>query len=308
MVSRRDLLLGALAASFDVPANGCDCHTHIFGDPAKFPMVGHTYTPAPALVPELTALHRKLHITRVVIVQPSIYGVDNSCTLDALRQLGDGARGVAVIDEQTSDASLAMMDRAGIRGIRVNLGTTGITDPAIARSRVAWAIERLKGTRWHLQIYTQLSVIQAIADQVSAAPMPVVFDHFGGAQAESAAQAQQGVTQPGFDTLVGLVRAGKAYVKISAPYRSSQKAPDYPDVAPLAQALIAANPQRILWGSDWPHPDSRPLPGRKPTDITPRFAVDEAVILDQLAVWAPDAKVRRQILVDNPAKLYGWRS
>jgi predicted TIM-barrel fold metal-dependent hydrolase len=251
-------------------------------------------------VPELEALHRALHIGRVVIVQPSIYGTDNSCTLDAIKQLGPRARGIAVIDEQTQDTALAAMDRAGIRGIRINLGTSGITDPVAARQRVQAAIGRLKGSKWHLQIYTQPSVIAAIANQLQNVPVPVVFDHFGGAQ------AADGVKQAGFDLLLRLVRTGKAYVKISAPYRSSSQAPDYPDVAPLAKALIAANPRRILWGSDWPHPDTRQIPGRPPTAITPRFKVDDARVLAQLALWESDDGVRKTILVENPARLYGW--
>jgi predicted TIM-barrel fold metal-dependent hydrolase len=305
MLSRRDLLKGAIALAFDVPAEACDCHTHIFGDPHRFPMVGRTYTPAPALVPQLQALHRALHISRVVVVQPSIYGTDNSCTLDAIKQLGPRARGIAVIDEQTSDAKLAEMDRAGIRGVRINLGTTGITDFTTARRRVQAAIDRLKsgqskGRKWHIQIYTELSVIDRLADQVQDAPVPIVFDHFGGAQ------ANPGVKQSGFNVLLRLVRQGSVYVKISAPYRCSTQAPDYADVAPLAQALIAENPRRILWGSDWPHPDTRKIADRPLTDVTPRFNVDDARILNQLAVWESDAGVRKTILVENPAKLYGF--
>jgi predicted TIM-barrel fold metal-dependent hydrolase len=162
-------------------------------------------------------------------------------------------------------------------------------------------VERIKGrSKWHIQVYTRLSVIEGIKDLVMAAPMPTVFDHFGGAQ------GPLGVSQPGFDTLLTLVRTGKAYVKISAPYRSSTKAPDYPDVAPLAKALIAANPQRMLWGSDWPHPDSAQVSGRKFTDIAPLQQIDDGRVFNQLPVWAPDAAVRKTILVENPARLYGF--
>jgi predicted TIM-barrel fold metal-dependent hydrolase len=192
------------------------------------------------------------------------------------------------------------MDRAGMRGIRVNLETTGQSDPAVARQRFQEAVDRIKRrAKWHIQVYTRLSVIEGIKDQVMAAPMPVVFDHFGGAQ------AALGVSQPGFDTLLNLVRTGKAYVKISAPYRSSMKPPDYADVAPLAKALIGANPQRILWGSDWPHPAS-PVAHRPVTEITPLWQVDDGRILNQLPLWAPDAALRKIILVENPAKLYGF--
>jgi len=239
-------------------------------------------------------------LNRVVIVHSSVYGTDNSCTLDGMKQLGSIARGIAVIDEKTPESALDEMDRAGVRGIRVNLETSGQSDPAVGRQRFQEAVDRIKRrSKWHIQVYTRLSVIEGIKDQVMAAPMPVVFDHFGGAQ------AALGVSQPGFDTLLNLVRAGKAYVKISAPYRSSTQPPDYADVAPLAKALIAANPQRMLWGSDWPHP-AAPVAHRPVTDITPLWQVDDGRILNQLPLWAPDAAMRKTILVENPAKLYGF--
>jgi len=127
-----------------------------------------------------------------------------------------------------------------------------------------------------------------------------VFDHFGGAQ------AALGVDQPGFRELCELVQSGKAYVKISGAYRASKNAPDYPDAAPLARALIAANSDRIVWGTDWPHPDSVTPPGRKVTDVTPLLQIDDGRLLNQLPVWAPEAPLRRKILVDNPARLYGF--
>jgi predicted TIM-barrel fold metal-dependent hydrolase len=324
MLTRREVLIGAAAAgaaavvrggstvfanasqpstpvNFDVPAGACDTHTHVFGDPQRFLFAAmRAYTPEPASVAEMRALHSALHTDRVVVVHPSVYGTDNSCTLDGMKQLGSIARGIAVIDEKTPESALDEMDRAGMRGIRVNLETTGQSDPAVARQRFQEAVNRIKRRgKWHIQVYTRLSVIEGIKEQVMAAPMPVVFDHFGGAQ------AALGVSQPGFDTLLNLVRTGKAYVKISAPYRSSTKPPDYADVAPLAKALIGANPQRILWGSDWPHPAS-PVAHRPVTEITPLWQVDDGRIFNQLPIWAPDAALRNTILVTNPAKLYGF--
>jgi predicted TIM-barrel fold metal-dependent hydrolase len=323
MLSRRDVLIGALAGAaalarrgaalmaaasqpatrvnFALPAGACDCHTHVFGDPRRFPFAaGRVYTPEPASVDEMRALHRAIHADRVVIVQPSVYGTDNACTLDAIRQLGPRARGVAVIDERTPDAALDEMHRGGIRGVRINLATGGVTDPDVSRRRFDAAAGRVKRRAWHIQIYTDLLMIDAMKSQIGASPVPVVFDHFGGAQ------AKLGTKQPGFDLLLALVRAGKAYVKISGAYRSSTQAPDYPDAAPLARALVAANAERILWGTDWPHPDSAQVAGRKATDIAPLLQIDDGRVLNQLAVWAPDAAVRKTILVDNPARLYGF--
>ena len=314
VLSRRELLLQAAAflaaasqprtpINFDVPGGACDCHTHIFGDPARFPMTpARVYTPKQASVDEMRTLHRALHMDRVVIVQPSIYGTDNGCTLDAVKQLGSRARAIAVIDVQTrgSDRMLADMDSAGVRGIRLNLETSGIADPSVGSQRVRAALDRLRGSRWHIQMNTRLSLIDAVRDQVAAAPLRFVFDHFGGAQ------ASLGLDQPGFKSLAELVRSGSAYVKISGAYRSSSNAPNYPDVAPFAKALIAANPQRILWGTDWPQPDSAIVAGRKNTDLAPLLQIDDGALLNQLPVWAPDAALRTRILVSNPVELYGF--
>lgn len=322
MLSRREVLaLAPLAASslalrtmrsvpagpsqpstrvaFDVPDGACDCHTHVFGDHRRFPFAaGRTYTPEPASVGEMRALHRALHTTRVVIVQPSVYGTDNACTLDAIKQLGPAARGIAVIDEQTPDAALESMDHGGIRGIRINLATVGQTDAEAGRRRFNAAVARIGKRRWHVQMYTQLSVIEAMHQEIAASPVPVVFDHFGGAQAAG------GLSQRGFDVLLDLVRSGRAYVKVSAPYRGSTAAPDFADMAPLAKALVAANVQRVLWGTDWPHPDT--TPGRAATDTSPLRQIDDGRVFNQFAQWVPSASDRQTILVENPKRLYGF--
>lgn len=291
----------ATPVDFDIPAGACDCHTHIHPDPDKFPFfAGRVYTPGLASPEEMTALHRALHMERVVIVTPSVYGPDNSATLFGMAARGPIARGVAVIDEATSETELDAMGKAGIRGIRLNLATGGVNDPAVGRSRFSAAVERMKARGWHVQLFVGLGMIAAIKDLVEAAPVPVVFDHFGGAQ------AALGTGQPGFADLLTLVKSGKAYVKISGAYRASSHGPDYADCVPLAQALIAANPDRIVWGTDWPHPNSVTPPGRKVTDVTPLYQIDDGRLLNQLPVWAPDAAIRKKILVDNPARLYGF--
>jgi predicted TIM-barrel fold metal-dependent hydrolase len=322
MLSRRDILIGtglagvaafarplssvfASAAqpstpvNFSVPAGACDCHTHIFGDPQKFPFATpRVYTPETASIAEMRSLHRALHTQRVVIVQPTVYGTDDACTIDAVKQLGPSARGIVALGDNVSGAELDEMHRGGIRGIRINLETGGPADPEVARQHVKNAIERIKGRKWHIEIYARLSVIEALKEQVMASPVPISFDHFGGAQ------AALGPDQPGFGNLLSLVHSGKAYVKVSAPYRSSKLAPDYSDVTPLAKALIAANPQRITWGSDWPHPGQ--IPGRKVTEITPLSQIDDGRDLNQFASWTSGAEQLKLILVQNPARLYGF--
>jgi predicted TIM-barrel fold metal-dependent hydrolase len=284
------------AVNFDVPAGACDCHTHIHGDPAKFPFfAGRTYTPEPALPEEMAALHKAIRMQRVVIVTPSVYGTDNSATLYGMKARGADARGVAVINDKTSESELDAMGRAGVKGIRLNLATGGTNDPGVGRQRFQTAVERMESRNWHVQMFTNLAMISAMKDLVAASPVPVVFDHFGGARAEL------GPLQPGFPELVELVRSGKAYVKISV---TSGPRPDYTGFVPLAKALIAANPERIVWGTNWPHPDS--ASGRKATELTPLFQVDDGLVLNQLPLWAPDAAIRKKILVDNPAKLYAF--
>jgi predicted TIM-barrel fold metal-dependent hydrolase len=291
----------ATPLNFEVPPGACDCHTHIHPDPEKFPFfAGRVYTPELASPEEMSELHKALRMERVVIVTPSIYGPDNSATLHGMTARGATARGVAVIDDKTSESDLDTMGKAGFRGVRLNLATGGTSDPNVGRQRFQTAVERMKNRGWHIQMYTNLAMISAIKDLVAASPVMLVFDHFGGAQAEL------GVEQPGFADLVELVKSGKAYVKISGAYRSSTKGPDYPDVAPFAKALIAANADRIVWGTDWPHPDSVTPPGKKPTDVTPLHQIDDGRLLNQLEVWAPDAAIRKKILVDNPATLYGF--
>lgn len=287
--------------NFEVPAGACDCHTHIHGDPATFPyFAGRVYTPEPASPEQMSALHRALHVDRVVIVTPSVYGPDNSASAFGIAARGASARGVAVIGDETTERDLDILHAQGFRGIRLNLATGGVNDPVVGRTRFSTAVERIKARGWHVQLFTSLAMISAIRDLVAAAPVPVVFDHFGGAR------AALGAGQPGFADLLELVKSGKAHVKISGGYRASKNAPDYADAAPLAQALIAANPDRIVWGTDWPHPNSVTPAGKAVTEVTPHFQIDDGRLLNQLPVWAPDAAIRKKILVDNPARLYGF--
>ena len=292
MPTRRAMLLGTIAAgvamrtgtalakasqsatpvNFAMPAGACDCHTHIFGDPEKFPFfAGRVYTPETALPEEMAALHKSLHIARVVIVTPSVYGTDNAATLYGIKACGGSrARGVAVVDEKTPESELDAMHGAGVRGIRINLATAGVSDPAVARTRLQTAIDRVKGRGWHVQIYSDLKVIAALKEQCALSPVPLVFDHFAGAQ------AALGAAQPGFAAVLDLVKSGKAYVKISGAYRASKAAPGYDDVAPLAKSLIATNPDRIVWGTDWPHPDAVTPPwARSRATLRPCLPIDD---------------------------------
>ncbi|MBA2961681.1 MULTISPECIES: amidohydrolase family protein [Ramlibacter] len=281
-----------------LPAGACDCHVHVFGPAASYPFApARAYTPADAPLFALRALHRRLGMARTVIVQPSPYGSDNACLLDALAQLGDAARGVAVIDDTISGEALAAMHAAGVRGVRVNLETAGEHDPAVAGRRLMAAARRVAPLGWHVQTYTSLATLAALAGLLPDLPTTLVIDHFGRAQADL------GTSQAGFDKLLSALASGRVYVKLSAPYRIS-RAPGYADVAPLAQALIDANPDRVLWGTDWPHPGTAAGVALRPEGITPFRDEDNARALARCLSWAGTAERVRKLLVDNPARLY----
>ena len=218
--------------NFDIPRGACDCHVHVF-DPARFPYDSErVYTPPEASIDDLRNLQAALGFDRVVIVAPSVYGTDNSCTVDAVRQLGAQARGVVVLDRSATASELDDMTAAGICGARVNLETTQDTDIDKTRRDLVTLAEQLRGRNWHIQFDTRPSVIKALKGEITSLPFPVVFSHFG------RARAVLGTSQPGFDDLIELLKSGHVYVKISGPDRISNKRPDYPDIAPLARATL----------------------------------------------------------------------
>ena len=288
--------------NFEIPAGACDCHTHIHGDPEKFPFfAGRVYTPELASPEEMTALHKALHMERVVIVTPSIYGPDNSATLFGMKARGATARGVAVIDDKTPESDLDAMQKDGIRGIRLNLATGGVNDPNVGRPRFSAAVERVKARGWHVQLFTSLPMISAIKDLVAASPVPVVFDHFGGAQAELGVGAARFQRSPG----VGEVGQGLC--------EDLRRIPGFETRARLS-GRGAARPGADR-GEPRPHRLGHRLaapgfgyPARKEGRPTSRRCSRSttAGCSTSLPVWAPDAATRKKILVDNPARLYGF--
>lgn len=283
-----------------LPAGSCDCHTHVFGPTDRYPLAAdRQYTPDQARLEDMLRLHDQLGIERVVIVHPSPYGSDNSCTIDALLALGERGRGVAVIDEKTSDKQLQTMHDAGVRGVRINLETGSIHDPALATRQLLWAHDRVKDLGWHVQIYTNLAVFASIESALDQLSVPVVLDHF------CRAQAALGPDQAHFGNLLQRVHQGQVWVKLSAPHRISN-APDCADAEPMVQALIAANPDRLLWGSDWPHPGASPGEPRQ-RDVVETFnPVDDGRALNRLVDWVNDPIILKKILVNNPAKIYDF--
>ena len=288
------------APGFEVPAGTCDTHVHVL-DPARFPYSPRRrYTPGAATVAELVALHDALGITRVVVVQNSVYGSDHRCLLDALRQLGpDRARGVGAVGDGTTAEEIATLDGAGVRGTRLNLQVGRDRDASAAAAAVRSASARIP-SGWHIHINAALPVIAAMADTLNALPQPVVLDHFAHADADG------GADQPGMAEVIGLLRTGRAYVKLSGPYQISTR-PDYTDVAPIARALVIAAPDRIIWGSDWPHTAGTGRPTDQPMEFVEAFRTeDDGLNLGLLAGWVPDPALRRRILVEMPGVLYGF--
>lgn len=190
------------------------------------------------------------------------------------------------------------MMKGGITGMRLFLGGAGVFRPAAAAKHLQTAIDLANVRGWHLDISAPPDVVAALAPQLAACPVPLVLDYFG--------WVAGGVQQPGFEAVLSLVKSGRAYVKLAEPYRLSKKAPDYGDLIPVVRALLAANPDRLLWGSGWPHVDSTPVAGRSNTDLAPNLPVDTGHLLNLFARWVPDAEIRRTILVENPARLYGF--
>lgn len=255
------------------------------------------YTPVPALPSALRAFHQRLGIARVVIVTPSVYGTDNRATLYGIAALGKRARGIAVVANETSQEELRQFHRDGIRGIRLNLAGGQTSNAEELSARLSRSIAQVAGLGWHVQVYTNIANVTAMVSTIKASPVPIVFDHFGGAQAELGPQ------QPGFAALTELVASGRAYVKVSGAYRASTKGPRYEDVRPLARQLLQANPARVLWGTDWPHPNNT---GPDPLRVRPGLPIDDQLLLQEFAEWAPAPQLQQKVLVENPARLYGF--
>lgn len=283
-----------------LPKGTCDCHVHVFGPVDRYPFdPSRVYTPGNATEAELDALHSAIGIERVVLVQPSVYGTDNSRMLDGLKVLGPRARAVAVIGPETSDADLAVMHAAGVRGVRVNVATHSMNDPAEAWRLLAWNARRIARLGWHVQVLTRLPVIAALSDRIGDLPVPLVIDHFGYASPTAS------IAQPGFAELCNLVRSGAAYVKLSAVERLAGRGRSA-DMTPFIRALVAANRHRVIFGTDWPHTGGTRAAGRPMTDVEPFAETDDA---GQVAtVWQamPDDAAAIACFVANPAQLYDF--
>lgn len=274
-----------------LPPGACDSHMHIF-DPRFAPSAHWPRTPPVAPVAAYRQLQARLSTTRAVVVTPSTYGTDNACTLDALDQLGNDARGVAVVGEGVSADELAHLAARRVRGLRVNFVSPqswGTTTPDMLATLARKVAEHPACTGWHVQIFAQPEQLIALAPQLHTLPVPLIIDHLGRIDpAEGPAAQAYGVVR-------GLLDGGNTWVKLSGAYmRSTVHGPSYADTLPLGQALVQAAPDRLVWGSDWPHTTEAP------------GTVNDVDLVDLLQAWAGSEAAMDRILVDNPARLYGF--
>jgi predicted TIM-barrel fold metal-dependent hydrolase len=268
------------------PAHACDCHMHVY-DAVRFPPSRPaSRMQSDASVTQYRMLQRRIGTSRVVIVTPAVYATDNAVTLDAIAQLGADARGVAVVHPQVSEGELKALDRGGVRGIRFTQfdPTTAVT----TIDMIEPLSKRVNDLGWHVQIHMRGDQIAAAEDVWSRLPSPIVFDHMGRLPQPA------GFDHAAFAIIRRLIDRGRTWVKISGAYLDTKVGPPtYADATTVAQAFVQAAPERMVWGSDWPHPTEKHKP-------------DDAVLFDLLSEWAPDAATRRRILVTNPETLYGF--
>ncbi|HEX8164785.1 MAG TPA: amidohydrolase family protein [Beijerinckiaceae bacterium] len=274
---------GTEAPKLKAPANACDCHMHIYD--ARFPIApSATLKPADAKADDYRLLQKRIGTSRNVVVQPSTYGTDNSCTLDGMAKLGPTARGVAVVDTSVTDDELKRLHGLGIRGIRFNLVQAGATTVEMLEP----LSKRVNDLGWHVQIHMLGDGIVKIEEILNRLPSPIVFDHMGRIPKDV------GTAHPAYAVIGKLIDKGRTWVKLSGAYMDTKVGPPtYADSTKLAQAFAKAAPQRMVWASDWPHPTEKDKP-------------DDAILFDLLAEWVPDEATRNRILVENPATLYDF--
>lgn len=270
------------------PKGATDSHVHVYGPISRYPVAASRAFDVPDASPgDLCKVLDTLGIDRVVLVQPSGYGTNNERHLDALSEVGRPARMVAALRANVSDGELQRLDKAGVRGVRYTIGHAGAAPldemPVLAR--------RIADLGWHVQLHVMSDAgrvpLEEMRQSLSELPVDVVLDHVG------SVRPAEGTQQPGFRALLELLENGRCWVKLSAAYRVAE-APPYPEMLPFVEAMLSVNPERLLWGSDWPHVAFK---GSMPNTTD---------LLDQLLTWIPDERTQHKILVDNPARLYGF--
>ncbi len=272
-----------------MPHNACDTHAHICGPIERHPYSeGRVYTPPDALLTAYRHMLDTLGVERMVLIQPSVYGSDNTVMLDAMAELGAAARGVAVVDDDVSDAELERLNAAGVRGVRINVVDVAEDKGVIPIAPLARLADRIKPLGWHMEFLMHADEFPDLDRVFADFPVDIVLGHLGYMKTD------KGLEHPGFQGLLRLMKRGKAWVKLTGPYRISTQALPHADTPAFAHALLDAAPQRVIWGTDWPHVMVK---GAMPND---------GDLADLLLDWVPDAALREQVLVGNPSRLYGF--
>jgi 2-pyrone-4,6-dicarboxylate lactonase len=276
--------LAPRAPKFAVPPNACDTHAHLFEPGPGYPLKAkRAYEPPAVTIEHYRQMLAALGMTRAVIVHSAVYQ-DHQLTIDALQAAGGRWRAIAVADPQMSERDIAALDAAGFRGVRFN----PYNNPAVGLAGMEELVARIQPFGWHVQLHLNAKDLVELEPRLRRLPVDVVIDHIGHMP------LAEGLANAGFQRMLAMLREEKCWVKVSAPMRFEDAKPPYPRVTPFAQAVIAAGPTRVLWGSDWPHV------------IFDGYMPNDGELLDLLSQWAPDERVRNAILVDNPAKLYGF--
>ncbi len=274
------------APDFKAPSRACDSHAHVFGPQDLFPYdPARSYDPPEAPYEAYRKMLDVLGIERACLVQPSVHGTDNSAMLDAIVRSSGAMRGIAVVASDAGDAELQQLHEGGVRGLRLNLQFDGVA----ALEGVEHLAERIQPMGWHLQFLANIANFHDALPRLGSLPVDILFDHLGHMPTD------HGIEASPFQVLLELMREGRTWVKLSGPYRTStEQGVPFTDTTPYVEALLDAAPNRILWGTDWPHPHLE-IP-----------MVNDGDLLDLLGAWVRDEATRNQILVDNPARLFGF--
>ncbi len=273
------------------PPLACDCHAHICGPQATYGYIPERiYTPPDALLPAYRHLLATLGCSRAVLVQPSFHGTDNRAMLAAMAEAGGDFRGVAVLADDADEREIAALHAAGVRGARLNIVDVKTGKGELPLARIARLADRIRPFGWHIEFLMHVDEFPELDRMLAHLAVDCVFGHLGYVRAD------QGVQTPGFQALMRLMRVGRAWAKLTGPYRISTGPLPHADTHAFARALVEAAPDRLVWGSDWPHVKTEwtiPMP-------------NDGALADLLELWVPDADTRRRVLVDNPARLYGF--
>jgi 2-pyrone-4,6-dicarboxylate lactonase len=273
-----------------LPKLACDTHAHILGPIARYDYSpARVYTPPDCLLTEYRKMLATLGVERAVLVQPSVYGSDNTVMLEAMQTAGSAFRGVAVVDDNITDTELTKLNAAGVRGVRVNIVDVKDRKPGtLPMDELTAMAKRIAPLGWHMEFLMHCDEFPDMDRTFADFPVDIVLGHLGYMKTD------KGLNDPGFQALLRLMKMGKAWVKFTGPYRITTQTMPHADTNAYAHALIAANTQRVLWGSDWPH-------------VMVKCAMpNDGDLCDLLSSWIPDATTREQVLVKNPATLYGF--